>query len=183
MADIFDTPLRKKMPRAFTQDADTLALINTIDSGLGPIREILGSINYMRNSDTWDDALTDELAWQNHVDFYNVTLPIEQKRALVRGAYLFHRKKGTNAAVEDLIKILFGDGRVEDWYEYGGQPGHFRVLTANESVTTDRALEFIRALNSVKRLSAHLDAVIIETSEEMKVVYGLSLQMGDVITI
>lgn len=183
MADIFDTPLRKNMPRAFTQDPDTLALIDTIDSGLGPIREILGAINYMRSPGAWDNALTDELAWQNHVDFYNAALPVEQKRALVRGAYSFHRKKGTNAAVEDLIKILFGDGRVEDWYEYGGQPGHFRVLTSNESVTTGRALEFIRALNSVKRLSAHLDVVIIETSEEMQVIYGLGLQMGDVITI
>lgn len=183
MADIFDTPLRKKMPRAFVQDPETLALINSIDSGLGPIREILGAINYMRTPDTWDNALTDELAWQNNVGFYNVNLPIEQKRALVRGAYLFHRKKGTNAAVEDLIKILFGEGRVEDWYEYGGEPGHFRVLTPNQSVTTDRAVEFIRALDSVKRLSAHLDAVIVESSEEMKVIFGFAMQTGDIITI
>lgn len=183
MADMYDTPLSRFMPRAFVQDEETLALINAIDGEMQPALDAVASINYMRSPQEWDSDLTDELAWQNHVDFYESALPVEQRRELVKGAYMFHRKKGTNGAVKDLINLLFADGRVEDWYEYGGQPGHFRVLTSDTTVTTDRALEFVRALDSVKRLSAKLDAVIIEESEELNHYFGFGLQMGDIITI
>lgn len=183
MADIFDTPLRRSMPFAFTRDEETLALIEAIDSRLRPLADVLKTINYRRDPESWNDELADELAWQNHVDFYDPDFELEQKRALVQNAFRFHQKKGTNAAVEELIGILFGDGRVEDWYEYGGDPGYFQVVTDNPDVTTARASEFILALNSVKRLSARLERVAIEESSSGTLYFGAVVQVGEYIEV
>lgn len=128
-------------------------------------------------------AEADERAWQDHLDYYDTSLPLEQKRQLLLGAKETHRIKGTPAAIEDLIAILFGEGKVEEWFEYGGDPGKFQVTTNNPAVTQERAQEFYRAVNSVKRLSAHLERVILSQTEEIRLYTGFVFLVGEVIRI
>ncbi len=42
-----------------------------------------------------------------------------------------HTFRGTPYAVEQVIQTYFGDGEVSEWFEYGGQPGMFKVVTTN----------------------------------------------------
>ncbi|PCK69941.1 hypothetical protein PL1_2883 [Paenibacillus larvae subsp. larvae B-3650] len=133
--------------------------------------------------DELTDSEANELAYQFHVDFYDPSLPIEKKRELVKKSIPFHRRKGTPSAVEELISIIFGEGRVEEWFEYGGKPFHFRVLTNNPEVTQDKAIEFYRAVESVKRLSAHLERVILYQAEEMSLYMGCALHVGEKMTV
>lgn len=91
--------------------------------------------------------------------------------------------KGTPSAVEELISTLFDEGRVEEWFEYGGEPYTFRVVTNNSSVTQDRAMEFIKALNSVKNARSWLDRVIITQMEDMQLYFAGIVHTGDNLTI
>ena len=125
------------------------------------------------------ENILDMLAHDLHVDFYRADFDIEKKRELVRSAARLHGIKGTNAAIEELIDTLFGDGEVEEWFQYGGEPYHFRVWSANISISTTNIDEFMAAINSVKRESAWLDGVFIRIAATCNTHVGVVVHTGE----
>lgn len=183
MADINEATLLSTLPQVLRRDKTAAAVAQSIDMVMKRIGGTMDRINLISRPDTWTSGETDELAWQYHVDFYDATLPLEQRRALVQNSIRWHRHKGTDSAVEELITTLFGSGRVENWYEYGGAPGYFQVVTSDPDATNARAADFIRALDSVKRLSAWLDRVAIEESSTGTLYFGAVVQVGEYIEV
>ena len=51
-----------------------------------------------------------------------------QKRSLIKAAIELHRHKGTRWAVEQVLVVLGHTGEVQEWFEYAGDPYHFRVI-------------------------------------------------------
>jgi phage tail P2-like protein len=175
MINLNNIDLVALLPSSLKQDAFTVALAQAITEEIQIIikeADVLLSENY-------PEALLDFIAYEKHVDYYDNSLPVEQKRELIRKADFFHRQKGTPAAVEDLITTLFDEGKVQEWFEYNGQPKTFRVVTNNSSVTAERAQEFIKALNSVKRFSATLDRVVITEKQNLPLYFGGLVHVGD----
>lgn len=171
------------IPSNIKDDPSVAAAALVIDAELKGITDEIQKLSIFSRSDEWTEEETDELAWQFHVDFYNPSLPIEQKRELVKNSIAWHRRKGTPSAVEELVTTLFGEGKVEEWWEYGGQPYYFQVLTNNPEVTQEKAKEFYRAIDSVKRLTARLEKVIIRQTEDMPLYYAGVLHMGEKMTV
>ena len=133
--------------------------------------------------DELDEETLDVLAVDLHIDWYNPSADIDVKRALVKSSDKVHMYLGTPYAVEQLMEDYFGDGVVEEWYEYNGDAGHFRVVTSNSSVTGDLAAQFMLTLEKVKRKSSRLDTIIVSMSAELPIYTGIALQHGDFITI
>lgn len=173
------------LPENFQNDPTIQASAEALNKQLDKITQKTKRISiYERlfNNDL-TSAEVDELAYQFHVDFYDPNFPLSQKTELVKKAIPFHMFKGTGGAIEDLIKILFGDGQVEEWFEYGGEPGYFQVTTNNQAVTNEKAEEFIRSLRTVKRLSQHLQTVLISQIQKLTVHTGSYVHVGEVIKI
>lgn len=133
--------------------------------------------------DGLDEAALDELAWQMHIDWYDATADISIKSQLIRTANDVHAKLGTPAAVEDVVKAYFGNGQVQEWWEYGGTNGMFNVLTTNGAVTDTLAAQFARVIEPVKRKSQHLDQVIINLSGTEPEFHACIVHVGDFIKI
>lgn len=183
MSSIDNLSLVELLPSSIKSDPNVVAAAKSLGSMLNETTQAISKLSWWDRLDTLSDAEADEMAWQLHVDFYDPTFPIEQKRELVKNAIRFHRQKGTAAAVEELIQIIFGEGKVEEWWEYGGEPGYFQVQTNNPEVTQERAREFLRAVNSVKRLSAHLERVTLSQSERLDLYYAGATHTGEFILI
>lgn len=183
MIDIGQLSLRDILPTSIAKDPAIAAAPASLDTELQVTTSEIRKLDILGRSEEWSSEEVDELAWQYKPPYYDPELPLEQRRELVRTAIQFHRKKGTPRAVEDLVKLLFGEGRVEEWFEYGGQPFHFQVMTNNSDVTTVRAQEFIRAVNSVKRLSTTLDRVTISEGADINMFFGGALHVADKFTI
>ncbi|GIO33731.1 hypothetical protein J2TS6_48720 [Paenibacillus albilobatus] len=183
MTDVKNMSLLDLLPTSIRYDPGVIAIAQALDEQIRVAVDEIYKLPLFSRLDELTDDEADELAWQFHVDFYDPALPIEQKRELVKNAFKFHRRKGTPAAIEDLITILFGEGKVEEWFEYGGVPGRFRVITNNPAVTLDRAQEFYRAVESVKRLSAHLEEVILSQTESLQLYFGTGLVVNEHIII
>ena len=128
------------------------------------------------------EHILDALAHDLHVDYYNAGDSLEKKRLLVKASGQQHAMKGTVPAVEQLMQILFGDGIVEEWFKYGGQPGRFRVWTSNISATTTHFEEFVAMLQTVKRLSAHLDGIFVRISASCDIYVGVVTHIGEYYT-
>lgn len=183
MIDVYSVSLLDLLPDNLKSDPDVAAIAQALTPELQSISTDTALCILYDNIDSLSDEVLDLLAWDLHVDFYDTTLATDQKRSLVSSSISIHQKKGTPAAVEQLIATVFGDGTVEEWFEYGGQPYNFRVLTNNATVTQEQTDLFQRALNSVKRQSAILEAIIITLGDSMSLNFGAALHIGDILTI
>lgn len=129
---------------------------------------------------TWSqiDSMTgeqlDELAWELNIEWYKSTADLQTKRALIKSSDKVHAKLGTKWAVEQIITDAFGEGVVREWWEYGGEPHHFKVLSTNPGLVNEHHEEFLEMLEIVKRKSAWLDAVIISLTGEMDLFAGMA---------
>lgn len=166
------------LPENLRNDPDIKAAATSIDLGFLTLADEAKNIIIIPNVDKVSEDVLDHLAYYFHVDFYDITLDIDTKRKLVKDSVYIHQIKGTPLAVETLIQTLFGEGEVSEWFDYGGSPYSFRVMTNNELATTDRAEEFIRALDTVKNLRSVLDRVILLQSEKLNLYWGGFVHIG-----
>lgn len=120
------------------------------------------------------DEQLDELAWELNVEWYKSTADIQTKRAIIKSSDKVHAKLGTKWAVEQIITDYFGSGAVREWWEYGGEPYHFKVFSTNPGLVNEHHEEFLAMLEVVKRKSAWLDAVIISLTGEMNIFAGVA---------
>lgn len=165
------------------QDPTTQALCAALEPQFRKLADEVKACLIYAKVDELDNTALDELACEMHVDFYDANASLEQKRDLIKKSLIIHETKGTPYAVETLISALFGEGYVEEWFEYGGDPYTFRVLTNNAAVTNEKAQEFIKALNSVKNARSWLDSVIITLNEDLPLYFAGIVHTGDFITI
>ncbi|OLN21392.1 phage tail protein I [Domibacillus antri] len=172
--------LKKLLPTALKNDTFTVALADALNTQL---KDALQRTDIVDPKKTIPAHLLDFVAYENHVDFYEPSLPEVVKRELIAKSDYLHEIKGTPAAVEELITTIFGEGLVEEWFDYDGLPYHFRVVTNNDEVTNERAHSFIKALNTVKNRRSVLDNVIIRQTEHMGNYFGGVVHIGENILI
>lgn len=163
------------LPQFMRDDPAVKGLANAINT------IIPGLSQSVKRLSTWDriDELTetelDELAWELNIQWYDKAAPIATKRQLVKDSDRVYRHLGTKWAVENVIRAYFGDGKIEEWFEYGGQPGHFRVVSSNPSLNADKITEFMALLGSVKRHSSHLDSITINLAADIQLAAGAAI--------
>ncbi len=114
---------------------------------------------------TMPEWLLDYMAVELRTPSYDENYSLKTKRALIQGSLLFYTQMGTPAAVNRIIETIFETGYIEEWYEYDGDPHHFRAYVGDGGEVGPGELEeFRRVLYSVKRLSSWLDDIITITA-------------------
>jgi P2-related tail formation protein len=133
--------------------------------------------------DSMSSSMLDELAVERNIFWYDPSVEIEIKRNIIKNCDKVFRFLGTNYAIEQVINDYFGDGEIEEWYEYGGEPYHFKVITSNTSVTGEKANQFNGAVSKVKRLSTRLEEVLINMVANLDIYYGFAVHTSDSIML
>jgi phage tail P2-like protein len=125
------------------------------------------------NLDSLPEEIIDELAWQFHVDFYDVGSDVVAKRKLVQDCILIHRKKGTPFAVKKLILDVFGTAELKEWFDYSGDPYTFRVaVDYSPEVATD-ITRFHNLVDSVKNIRSKLEAIELTFRTNIGITYEI----------
>ena len=148
-------PARVKTP-------ETLALDAALSPELQEINDAIIEAIIMPRIDEMPEDIVDLLAWQLHVDFYEpLGLNLDKKRALVKSSIIWHRHKGTKYAVEAIVRLLFyPEFRVEEWFEYGGEPYFFRAVVGGQPTSSAKALgELIGAIWATKNERSWLEYI------------------------
>lgn len=120
--------------------------------------------------------LLDILAEDLGLTWYDSDAPAAVKRELLKNSGQVFRRLGTKWAVENVIGTYFGEGFVREWFEYDGEPGHFRVYSPNPSVNQERLEEFLSLLERVKRTSAKLDGIFISLTGQTPIYAGVAVR-------
>jgi len=158
--DLQSTSLLDILPPNLLADEQINAAAQALDTELQKITAATKEALLLPRLDELPEEVIDLLAWQWHVDFYEpVGMDIETKRRLIKNSIAWHRIKGTPAAVEEVVSAIFDTSHVLEWFEYGGKPYHFKVVT--EDVTTDKdVLERTRrAIHAAKNARSWLETV------------------------
>lgn len=111
--------------------------------------------------------MCDVLALELRTPQYDAGLPLATKRALIRNTLGYYMMAGTKGAITRITSDVFGNADVQEWFEYDGEPGYFKVTTDDPGVSDANVDEFKRVAESVKRLSAHLEKVELTLTAEM----------------
>ncbi|TGV01264.1 phage tail protein I, partial [Mesorhizobium sp. M00.F.Ca.ET.186.01.1.1] len=131
MVDIYSVSLADILPENLKADPQVQALAEAITPELQVIAQAINECLLLPRLDELPEDIVDLLAWQYHVDFYDSSLPLEKKRELVKQANTTHRYKGTPWAIDKVVSTAFDEAVVSEWFEYGGEPGYFKVTTTD----------------------------------------------------
>lgn len=129
------------------------------------------------------EKILDILAVELRAHYYREEMDLETKKNIIKNTMIWHRYAGTSWAVEKLIEAVFGTGEVIEWFDYSGDPGHFKISTDNYSLTGYELEEFNSIIQHVKRKSSILDAIEITLNASMNIYYGVVVLNGEYITL
>lgn len=158
--DIESISLLDILPNSILTDPQIAAAAKTLDVELQSVTRATVETLHLPRLDVLPEVVVDLLAWQWHVDFYEpLGMDIDTKRRLVKESIAWHRMKGTPAAIEAVASSAFDNTAVKEWYEYGGKPYYFKIIT--EDVTTDKEVltRLRRAVDSVKNVRSWLEEI------------------------
>lgn len=178
-----DVDILELLPSWMAEEADIKALaLGTNEEARGAYRESVLLTRWDHIDELSEDYL-DSLAKELNVPWYRTSATVDVKRKIIKNSDLVHKLLGTKAAVEMVVQDYFDEGEVREWFEYGGDPYHFRVVSENSRAVEDNAALFMQLLNIVKRKSAWLDALAVLVEEEAKVYAGAAYQDVEKLTI
>ena len=120
------------------------------------------------NLETQEDKVLDEIAWFFNIDKYRTDLDREIKIKLIKSAYWVHSKKGTKTAVISQLKNLNYEIKIEEWFEYGGRPFTFRLITGNESKDKNWLKNVLSLIEEYKNVRSILEAFYSLREKEYK---------------
>lgn len=109
--------------------------------------------------DEQPEEVLDALASDLDVFWWKPDATLSEKRAGIKQALASHRRLGTTQSVQDAVTTYFGDGSVEEWFEYNDDPFYFRIYGANVAPGTPNYSAFLRTMDGVKRLSAVMSVI------------------------
>jgi len=147
------------LPAFMRDDEAVIALSKAMNQLLGEPGKRLSTIRTWDKIDELSEAECDELAWELDIDWYDSSMTLEEKQNTIKDAQKIKSKRGTKWAVERLISVYFGEGYVLEWYETGGSPYTFIVLTTNNQILTENFNKFMEAANAAKNERSHIAGV------------------------
>lgn len=103
------------------------------------------------------------LAWALSVDEWDEQWSEAQKRNAIDASVYLHRHKGTPAAVQRAVDLIFEEAEVQEWFHYGGQPFHFRVVSEGAFTSERDYQRLIRLIESAKNARSWLEAIVIRS--------------------
>lgn len=149
------------LPLVLQRDESTGALADATAEVLAHRLEEIDRLRIISNIDNLEEALLAILARDFKVDWWDPDYSLEEKRRTVKSSWRVHKTLGTKAAVETAIRAIYPLTTVEEWFEYGGEPYHFRLNIDITSDSGDRARQkrVLDRLNFYKSLRSHNDGV------------------------
>ena len=114
-------------PPSIAGDKNIQDLFKAIDPNLRQVSEAISEAFIISRIRELPEPVLDLLAWQWHVDFYELAKNIDAKRDMVLGSIAWHRKKGTRWAIIKALEMLGVEAKFISWQEEGADPYTFAI--------------------------------------------------------
>ena len=182
MKSLNDISLRDIAPSSILDDKNISALISALDPELKLITDDITQEFILSRIDELDSGVLDLLAWQFHVDFYDLARDIDTKRRQIKDSILWHMKKGTSWAILKALDMIGVDAEFINWYEFDGAPYTFKIKAnirpdfynyGDKEQITRNILRAINESKATRSFLAGLDAYLIDKAD-LKLFAGIA---------
>lgn len=161
---VFDiTNIRDLAPQILKNDKTLKPVLQVIDILI--IKHLISNrkfLFFLERIDNMSEFELDMLAKELSVDFYDSTFSIEQKRELCKQSFSIHSIKGTNKAVQKLMKVFYTDSRIIEFPNFNGENGTFKLEIFGTSKDNIKVL--LKQVENVKKKSQHLKGLIFRSN-------------------
>ena len=153
--------LLRTLPEVLRNDEKMAALAASIADVLAARPAEIEQLMIYSRIDELPEDLLDILAEDFKVDWWDGDYTLEEKRQTLKDSWRVHRMLGTKAAVETAISAIYPETQVSEWFEYGGEPYHFRLLidSTYEGVDPAKHQRVLDRVEYYKNLRSVLDEV------------------------
>ena len=179
MIDLRSSNIANILPESLAEKPEVIALGYALNKGIARVMDFCEGIKIYTSIETLPEQVLDILAVEFGTQYYETSMDIETKRKLVKNTFAWYMTTGTPAAVEEAVKAVFGNGELQEWFEYGGEPYHFNVVTANVSSTDEMLKELVQIIEQTQNVRSYLNEVRIEILREMDLKYGCAISATD----
>ena len=171
------------VPNFILGDKNGWALAKAIEKMLDIFHEkVQEGIDTALNPDKMPEWRLDEVAREDNIFWYDFNADISVKREMIKSASRIYSTLGTKSGTENAAKDFCGDARIREWFEYGGEPAHFRIYSQSGEAAA-RVKEMIEGVERIKRLGSVLEGIYIDHPPlSMGIYAGLALSERSSIT-
>jgi phage tail P2-like protein len=150
------------LPAVLAEDENLNALARSISATLEARVKEIERINIYARIDELPEDLLDILAYDFKVDWWDYSLTLTEKRKTLKRSWYVHKHMATPSAVTAALSAIYSETECEEWYEYGGEPYHYRLemtLPAEEIQSTKHE-KVLALLRFYKNLRSVLDRIL-----------------------
>jgi len=153
--------LLKTFPQVLKENKSMLALATVIAEELAQRPSEIDRLMIYPRIDTLPEELLDIRAYDFKVDWWDYDYTLEEKRRTLKDSWNVHRTLGTKGAVEKAISAIYHGTQVDEWFNYGGEPYHFKLLidATYEGVDPVKHQRVLDRVGYYKNLRSHMDGI------------------------
>lgn len=160
-----ESEMLQVMPEPLKYKAEVVALSYAIKRAIGKMVGYTERASVYAAIDKLPEDILDLLAVELRAQYYDEDMDISIKREIVKKTMLWYHRAGTPSAVEELISAVFGEGEISEWFEYGGEPYHFKIKT--DAVLSASDMEYFeKIIRNVKNVRSHLEEIQLSREHE-----------------
>ncbi len=180
--------LLRTLPDVLKSDESMAALAVSVAQVLSERLSEIQRLTIYSRIDELPEELLDILAYDFKVDWWDGDYTLKEKRKTLKDSWRVHRMLGTKAAVETAISAIYQNTQVSEWFEYNGEPYHFKLLidATYENVDPAKHQRVLDRVEYYKNLRSVLDEVEYYDSGGSAIVYfgaaAVGCEIVDIVT-
>ncbi len=138
--------------------------------------------------DKVEESALIHLAEQFHItgnEGWSGCTTVAEKRDLIKNSLNLHRFRGTKYSLVRVLEILGLNGKVSEWFEYGGLPYHFRISVEMNDKAFDETTEqsLLDLITANKNVRSHLESLIINLISSAEQIYASYATTSEEVTV
>lgn len=186
MSKISTEAIMSSLPSVLRKDENINALCEVIAEMLANTFTADEKASIYTRIDELESGILDILAVDLKIDWWSVRLTVEEKRRVLKDNWRVHRMIGTRGAVELALSAVYGSTLVQEWFEYDGDPGYFRVfVTSDENIAdSDKLLSVIEKIKYYKNVRSWLEKLVFTQEQALPKRYiGRAVMVSEYLTL
>ena len=124
-------------PSALAEDEKQLALATVTAQELVELYEDNDILALYARIDELDEPLLDILAYDFKVDWWDENFTLTEKRETFKQIWNVKRTLGTPLSSYLAFSAIFQNAKIQEWWQYGGNPHYFKIHIELGGVLTD----------------------------------------------
>lgn len=170
-----DVDLIKLCPAFMREDKSNQILADGVNNIFHTWSDNMDRLPVINQLDKLKEAELDQLASDKNIFWYDYKANISVKRALIKNAKTVFNRLGTVWAVESVMNDYLPQSELQEWFEYEGEAGYFRLITDNTEILRTDIEVFLNILQGIKRRSVWLEDIILRLKQHLVLYPGVGV--------